>query len=61
MDFGKLMDKAKGMFGKRGGMESAKKDAEEVKDIAAGDASLSEKGKEGVEAIKDPGAPGEGA
>ena len=61
MDFNKLMDKAKGMFDKRGGTESAKKDAEEVKDIATSDAGLSEKGRESVEAIKDPGAPGEGA
>jgi hypothetical protein len=61
MDFGKLMGKAKGMFDKRGGMESAKKDGDELKDIATSDASLSEKGKEAVEAVKDPGPPGEGA
>jgi hypothetical protein len=59
MDFGKLRDKARGMIDRRGGMESVKEDAEELKDIATGEGSLTEKGKEAVEAVKDPGAPGE--
>ncbi|HEY6069430.1 MAG TPA: hypothetical protein VIU81_12125 [Gaiellaceae bacterium] len=61
MDFNKLKDKAKSMIDKRGGMESVKEDAGELKDIAGKDESLTEKGKDAVEAIKDPGAPGEGA
>jgi hypothetical protein len=60
MDFNKLKDKAKSMIDKRGGMESVKEDAGELKDIAASDESATEKGKDAVEAIKDPGAPGEG-
>ncbi len=61
MDFNKLKDKAKSMIDKRGGTESVKEDAGELKDVATSDESLTEKGKDAAEAIKDPGAPGEGA
>jgi hypothetical protein len=61
MDFNKLKDKAKSMIDKRGGPESVKEDAGELKDVATSDESLTEKGKDAAEAIKDPGAPGEGA
>jgi hypothetical protein len=50
--------KAKGMFDKRGGMDAAKEDAMEVKDIAGKDESLGNKAKDSAEALKDPGAPG---
>jgi hypothetical protein len=60
MDLSRLTSKAKDIFAKRGGTEAAKKDAQELKDIARSDASLSDKAKAGVEALKDPGAPGEG-
>jgi hypothetical protein len=55
-----LMEKAKELFTRRGGAEAAKQDAQEVKDVAQSDASTSDKAKEGFQAVKDPGAPGEG-
>jgi hypothetical protein len=54
-----LMTKAKELFTRRGGTGAAKEDAQEVKDVAQSDASVTDKGKEGFEAVKDPGAPGE--
>lgn len=60
MDLSRLTTRAKDIFAKRGGSEAAKEDAQELKDIARSDASLSDKAKAGVEALKDPGAPGEG-
>ena len=55
-----VIDKAKELFTRRGGAEAAKQDAQEVKDIAQSDAGMGDKAKEGFEAVKDPGAPGEG-
>jgi hypothetical protein len=55
-----LMDKAKELFTRRGGSEAAKQDAQEVKDVHQSDASMGDKSKEGFQAVKDPGAPGEG-
>ena len=60
MDLSRLTSRAKDIFAKRGGTEAAKKDAQELKDIARSDASLGDKAKAGMEALKDPGAPGEG-
>jgi hypothetical protein len=57
MDFNKLTARAKQMFDKRGGMDSVKEDAMEVKDIAGKDESLKEKAEDVVEAVKEPGAP----
>jgi len=59
MDLSRLTSKAKDMFARRGGTEAAKEDAQELKDIARSDASIGDKAKEGFEALKDPGAPGE--
>jgi hypothetical protein len=56
MGLSDLLDRAKGMMQKRGGTEALKEDAQELKDIAASDASMSDKVKQGAEAIKDPGA-----
>jgi hypothetical protein len=53
-----LMTRAKELFTRRGGAEAAKQDAQELKDIAQSDASVSDKAKQGFEAIKEPGAPG---
>jgi hypothetical protein len=53
-----LLDSLKGLFQQRGGAEAAKEDAQEVKDVAQSDAGTSDKAKEGVEAVKDPGAKG---
>jgi hypothetical protein len=58
MDLSRLTSRAKEMFAKRGGTEAAKEDAQELKDIARSDASLGDKAKAGVEALKEPGAPG---
>ena len=60
MNLSRLTSRAKDIFAKRGGTEAAKKDAQELKDIARSDASLGDKAKAGVEALKEPGAPGEG-
>jgi hypothetical protein len=58
MDLSKLTDRAKQMFDKRGGMDAAKEDLTELKDIAGKDESLADKAKDAESAIKDPGAPG---
>jgi hypothetical protein len=59
MDLKRLANRAKEFVDKRGGTESVKEDAGELKDIATGQGSLSDKAKEAVEAVKDPGAAGE--
>jgi len=59
MDFKKLADKAKDTIDKRGGMDSLKADAEELKKVAKGRGSLTDKAKAAAAAIKDPGARGE--
>jgi hypothetical protein len=56
-----LIDKAKSIFTQRGGAQAGKEDAQELKDVAQGPGSTTDKAKEGFEAIKDPGAPGEQA
>jgi hypothetical protein len=60
MDFKKLADKAKDTIDKRGGMDSLKADAEELRKVAKGQGSLSDKAKAAAAAIKDPGARGDG-
>ena len=55
-----LADKAREMFSKRGGTDAAKEDLQELKDIQAGEGSLSDKAKAAVDALKDPGANGPG-
>ena len=59
MGLSSLTSKAKELFTKRGGSAAAKEDAQELKDIARGEGSVADKAKEGFEALKDPGAPGE--
>lgn len=59
MNLGKLADQAKQLIDKRGGMESVKEDAMELKNIVGEKGSLAEKTKEAAEALKDPGSPGE--
>jgi hypothetical protein len=58
MDLKRLSSKAKEVVDKRGGTESVKEDAAELKDIFKGKGSLTDKAKEAAAAIKDPGAPG---
>jgi hypothetical protein len=55
----RLTDRAKKLVEKRGGTDSLKEDAEELKDIAKGEGSLKDKAKAAGEAVKEPGAPGE--
>jgi hypothetical protein len=59
VNFKSITDKAKDLIGKRGGTESLKEDAGELKDIATGEGSVKDKAKAAVDAVKDPGAEGE--
>jgi alcohol dehydrogenase class IV len=56
MDFKKLADKAKDTIDKRGGVDSLKTDAEELKKVAKGGGSLADKAKAAAAAIKEPGS-----
>ena len=58
VNFRRLADQAKKVVDKRGGTDSVKEDAEELKDIAKGKGSLKDKAKAAGEALKDPGAKG---
>jgi hypothetical protein len=58
MNIGRLAGKAKQIIDRRGGMDALKKDAEELKGIAQGGGTLSDKAKAAAEALKDPGARG---
>jgi hypothetical protein len=60
MRLGNLVKKAKVIYDKRGGSAAAKGDAQELKDIAAGGGTNSEKLKRAAEALKEPGAKGPG-
>ncbi len=55
MDFGKLAKQAKRAIDKRGGSDALKKDLGELKNIAKGPGSASEKAKRAADAIKQPG------
>lgn len=59
MDISKLTDQAKKLIDDRGGMDALKEDAMELKDIATGGGSITDKAKAAVEAIKDEGGAGE--
>jgi hypothetical protein len=56
MDFKKLANKAKKTIDERGGMDSLKADAEELKKVAKGEGTLKDKAKRAAKAIKEPGA-----
>lgn len=58
MDLKKLAAKAKRTIDERGGVDSLKADAEELKKVAKGKGSLGDKAKDAAKAIKDPGARG---
>ena len=59
MDIGKLADEAKKLIDERGGMDALKEDAVELKDIATGEGSLTDKAKAAAEALQDPGGEGD--
>jgi hypothetical protein len=58
VNFKRLTDKAKGAVDKRGGMDSLKEDASELREVAKGKGSLKDKAKAAGKAIKDPGEKG---
>jgi hypothetical protein len=59
MDLKRLTNRAKDLVEKRGGADSVKEDAGELKDIATGKGALKDKAKAAAEAIKEPGAGGD--
>ena len=58
MNFKILQRKAQRLIHRRGGTDSLKADAEELKNIAKGPGSVSDKAKRAGDALKDPGAKG---
>ena len=58
MDFKSLQRRAKQLIDRRGGTESLKADAQELKDIAKGSGSVTDKAKRAGDALRDPGAKG---
>ncbi|HZO06548.1 MAG TPA: hypothetical protein VFB52_09180 [Solirubrobacterales bacterium] len=58
MKLNKLFDKAKKTIDDRGGIDSLKGDAQELKKIATGKGSIKDKAKDAAAAIKEPGAAG---
>lgn len=59
MNLKNLFNKAKRTVDQRGGVDSLKEDAMELKDVAKGKGSLTDKAKDAAAAIKEPGAPGQ--
>ena len=55
MNLRDLATRAKELVDKRGGTGSLKEDAEELKNIAKGEGSVTDKAKAAAEALKDPG------
>lgn len=58
MNLSSLFNRAKRKVDERGGMDALKEDAAELKDIARGRGSATDKAKRAGDALKDPGAPG---
>lgn len=58
MNLKSLQGKVKQLIAKRGGTDSVKADAEEIRDIAKGPGSVGDKAKRAGDALKDPGAKG---
>jgi hypothetical protein len=58
MNLKSLQRKAKQLIDRRGGTDSLKADAEELKDIAKSSGSVADKAKRAGDALKDPGAKG---
>lgn len=56
MDFNKLAQRAKKVVQDRGGVAALKEDARELRDVARGDGSLTEKAKDAAAAVREPGA-----
>ena len=58
MDFKRLSGRARELVEKRGGTESLKQDADELRRIAKGPGSVKDKAKSAAGALKRPGAGG---
>ena len=58
MNFKSLQRKAMQLIDRRGGTDSLKADAEELRDIAKGPGSFADKAKRAGDALTDPGAKG---
>jgi hypothetical protein len=58
MNFKSLQRKAKQLIDRRGGTDSLKADAEELKDIAKSPGSFADKAKRAGTALKEPGGEG---
>jgi hypothetical protein len=56
MNWKAMADKAKQTFQQRGGSKPAKEDAEELRNIAQGQGSITDKAKQAAAAIREPGA-----
>ena len=56
MNFKRLSQQAKRLIDRRGGTDSLKEDAAELRDIARSEGSMSEKAKAAAGAVKEPGA-----
>lgn len=56
MKLNKIVERARQMVDSRGGTDSLKQDAQELRDIAKGPGSLGDKAKQAAAALKDPGA-----
>jgi len=54
-----LADKAKEQFEKRGGADALKRDAAELKNIATGEGTISEKAKKAADTLKESGSKAE--
>jgi hypothetical protein len=61
VNFKKITDKAKDVVEKRGGTDSLKQDAGEIKDIFKGEGTFKDKAKAAASAVKDPGQKGAAA
>jgi hypothetical protein len=61
MGLKELFKKGEQLVEDRGGVDSLKDDALELKDIATGEGSVTDKFGEAQKAVADPGAPGESA
>lgn len=55
MDLKRLTNRAKDLVDKRGGADSVKQDASELRDIAKGQGTLKDKAKAAAQAVKKPG------
>ena len=56
MNLKRLSEQAQRLINKRGGTDSLKEDAAELRDIARGKGSMSDKAKAAADAVKEPGA-----